>query len=133
MHELSVCQGLVAEVERVARAHGAIGVERVDVRIGALCGVEPGLLAAAFSIARAGTIAAHAELRIDTVGARIECSACGTRAEVPSNRLLCPVCGEWRVRLLSGEEMLLERVVLVSDAQPAPSPNDVGPALARPA
>lgn len=114
-----MCQGLVAEVERVARANGALGVERIEVRVGALAGVEPELLAGAFEIARAGTIARSATLHITTVGARIACGACGAQAEVAPNRLLCPACGAWQIQLLAGDEMLLERVVLLSEASDA--------------
>ena len=122
MHELAVCQGLVDEIERVARAQHASAVHAVVVAVGALSGVEPALLQAAFDIARAGTVAAQAQLRVDALPARVACEACGFSSEVPSNRLLCPGCGSWRVRVVGGEELTLLRVELSRDAgalQPA--------------
>ena len=65
MHELSVCQALLAQVEQVARENAAHSVEKVVLRIGPLSGVEPRLLQDAFPIARAGTVAAGAELVIE--------------------------------------------------------------------
>lgn len=112
MHELALCQGLMTEVHRVARAHGASAVHRVRVAVGALSGVEPGLLERAFQIARAGTVAHDARLQLVVLPARVACDACGVQAEVPPNRLLCPGCGTWRVRLVGGEELQLMQVEL---------------------
>lgn len=112
MHELAVCQGLVDEIARVARAQGADEVQAVTVAVGALAGVESGLLERAFVIARAGTVAAQARLQLQSLPARVACSECGAEAEVAPNRLLCPACGGWRVRVVGGEELLLIRVEL---------------------
>lgn len=122
MHELAVCQGLIDEIERVARAQHASTVHAVVVAVGALSGVEAGLLKAAFVIARAGTVAAQAQMRVETPPARVACDACFLCSEVPVNHLLCPGCGTWRVRVVGGEELTLMRVELSRDTdalQPA--------------
>ena len=49
MHELAVCQALLERVEAMAAARGARAVKRVTVRVGPLSGVEPQLLASAFT------------------------------------------------------------------------------------
>ena len=126
MHELAVCQGLIAEVERVARAQQASRVYAVAVAVGALSGVEAGLLERAFSIARAGSVAAKARLRVEVVPARVACTVCGAEGEVPPNRLLCPACGGWQVRLVGGEELLLTQVELSRDAAPSRPTASVG-------
>jgi hydrogenase nickel incorporation protein HypA/HybF len=110
VHELAVCQGLLREVDRVAAEHGAASVERIVLQVGGLSGVEPPLLQRAFEVARAGTIAALAELEIRAGPVVVECRQCGTRGEVPVNRLLCPACRDWRVRVVEGEELLLLNV-----------------------
>jgi hydrogenase nickel incorporation protein HypA/HybF len=112
MHELSVCQGLMRQVDHLAAAHGAAAVERIVLQIGALSGVEPPLLERAFEIARAGTVAAAAELEIRTGPVVVECRECGGKSAVPPNRLLCSYCGEWRVRVVEGEELVLLSVEL---------------------
>jgi hydrogenase nickel incorporation protein HypA/HybF len=119
VHELAVCQGLVDEVVRVASAQGADEVQAVTVAVGVLAGVEPGLLERAFVIARAGTLAARARLQLQSLPARVACSDCGAEAEVAPNRLLCPGCGGWKVRVVGGDELLLTRVELTR-AAPAP-------------
>ena len=112
MHELAVCQGLMRQVEQVAAAHGATAVELIVLQIGELSGVEPPLLERAFEIARAGTLAKDAELEIRTGPVVVQCRECGGKSAVPPNRLLCSYCGEWQVRVVEGEELLLLSVEL---------------------
>jgi hydrogenase nickel incorporation protein HypA/HybF len=128
MHELAVCQGLIAAVERVAREHRASVVTDVTVRVGVLSGVEPELLQRAFEIARAGTIARDAHMRIEAMPARVVCASCGTENEVALPQLTCAACGDWRVRVMAGDELLLTEVGLdrddpdVDTEQPAAEP-----------
>ncbi|MEJ2385387.1 MAG: hydrogenase maturation nickel metallochaperone HypA [Xanthomonadales bacterium] len=107
MHELSICQGLLRQVDRVAAEHDARGVSRILLRVGALSGVEPDLLTHAFDIARMGTLAENAVLEIEHEPVTVRCRQCGQGGEVPSNRLVCPRCGDWRVDVTGGEELLL--------------------------
>jgi hydrogenase nickel incorporation protein HypA/HybF len=113
MHELSVCQGLMTQVLRIAEEHGATRVDRIVLQVGALSGVEPHLLADAFPFASAGTPAEGAELIIESLGIRVRCSRCGAETEATANHLVCGVCGDWQTQLLSGDELLLVRVELM--------------------
>ena len=125
MHELSVCQGLLRQVDRLARENGAETVTRIVLRIGGLSGVEPSLLQHAFEIARMGTLAQEAELEIEEGPVVVKCQECGGRSVVPVNRLLCTYCGEWKVNVVEGEELLLLSLDLdMPDAEaPAKSEN----------
>jgi hydrogenase nickel incorporation protein HypA/HybF len=110
MHELAVCQALLMEVERVARKSAAGAVTRVIVRVGPLSGIEPQLLSRAFSVARAGGAARDAALCIEAAPVRVRCLACDAESEAAPQRLVCAHCGGWRTRLLSGDEMTLQRL-----------------------
>ncbi len=112
MHELSVCEALLAQVRATANANQAGGVGRVTVRLGPLSGVEPELLTQAFSIARNGPLTTEASLHIEPQPIRIHCRDCGNENEATANRLLCRACGSFRVNLISGDELLLARVEL---------------------
>jgi hydrogenase nickel incorporation protein HypA/HybF len=112
MHELAVCQGLIREVEAVARAHEAQSVVCITVCVGPLSGIEPQLLESAFPLASAGTRIAQARLVIESTPVKVRCPRCARESQVPSARLLCAHCGEWRVELVSGAELLLTRVEL---------------------
>ena len=112
MHELAVCQQMLKQVTRIANEHGAGRVERIVVAAGPLSGVEPRLLQQAFTLARAGTIAAEAELDIERSPVRIRCRECLAEHETPSNRLLCPLCDTWQVDVVEGEHLLLKSIEL---------------------
>lgn len=113
MHELAVCQALIDQVEEIALRERADQVLSIHLGIGPLSGVEPRLLEQAFSIARAGGVAASAELLIDNLPVQVSCDQCGQTTDALPARLLCGACGNWRTRLVSGDELQLLHVELV--------------------
>jgi len=113
MHELAICQSILAQTMEIATSHRARWVSRITLRIGPLAGVEPALLRAAFPLAAAGTCCASAELVILIPTVRVKCIFCGAASTVAPNRLLCGVCGTWRVTLLEGDEMRIESMDLL--------------------
>jgi len=117
MHELAICQGLIRQVEKIALEKGASSVDSIVLSVGALSGVEPPLLDRAFEIACMGSVAENAELEIQTGPIVVECRLCGGSGEARVNRLLCPACGDWRVRVTTGEELLLLRLELSGIAE----------------
>ena len=121
MHELAVCQALMEQVESIALEEQASRVTAIHLGIGPLSGVETRLLEQAFSIARAGSIAAQAELVINTRPVRVTCEQCGQATAALPNRLVCGNCGDWHTTLVSGDEMILERVELTGHATGEPS------------
>jgi len=112
MHELAVCQGLMDQVAQIARREHAERITRILLSIGPLSGVEPRLLADAFPVAAAGSVAEGAELVIDEAPVRVRCRSCGAESTAAANRLLCGACGDYRTQLLSGDEMLLTSLEL---------------------
>jgi len=110
MHELSICQALLSQVEALARQHHAQRVAKIVLRVGPLAGVEAALLQHAYPVAAAGTVAADAALVIETLPVRVHCQSCGADTDALPNRLLCGACGDWHTSLLSGDELLLAQV-----------------------
>jgi len=108
VHEWSIVEALLARVEEEVQRRGAVRVHRLRVRLGALSGVEPALLASAYDVFRAGSACADASLEIVPTAARWACSRC--EAEVPADGVLaCPRCAA-PARLAAGDEILLERI-----------------------
>ena len=116
MHELAVCQALMEQVENIAFGEQATQVTAIHLGIGPLSGIESRLLEQAFSIARAGSIAAAAELVITNTPIQVSCKQCGQLTEARPNRLVCGSCGDWRTSLVSGDELQLMHVELVRRA-----------------
>ena len=112
MHEMAISLALIEQVERIAADHGARGVSVIRVSIGPLSGVEADLLERAFPLAAAGTRAEGARLDIEPVDVVVRCGQCGAESPARANRLLCAECGDYRTHVVSGDEMLLQRVEL---------------------
>lgn len=117
MHELSVCQGMLDQVDAIALQQQATRVTRITLRIGPLSGVEPALLQQAFSLARAGGVSSQATLVIESLPIQVRCEQCGQQSEATPSRLLCGHCGDYHTRLISGDEMLLASVELELEPQ----------------
>lgn len=108
MHEYGIVQSLLQRVEEEASRRGATTVERIRVRLGELSGVDGDLLREAYRVFRQRSVCAAAELEIVSAEAAWECSRC--QGEVPrGERLWCSQC-EAPARLLSGDEIVLERI-----------------------
>ena len=112
MHELAICQALMSQLDAIAERERAERIVSLELRIGPLSGVVPDLLAQAFPIASAGSLAAGAELNIRQLPVRVSCRDCGAETDASPNCLLCSACGGFRTQLLSGDEMVLASVEL---------------------
>ena len=129
MHELSICNAIVAAAERHA---GGRPVEVVRVSVGALRQVVPGSLGFYFEIAARETGCAGAVLEHEAVPALLRCGACGAEWDpapppAPDQAALivgfrCPRCASGDHRVVSGNELLVESIDVVEAAAPA----DVG-------
>lgn len=107
MHEYSLIQALVDDVGRQVLGRAG-SVRRVRVRVGALSGVDPELLATAYDTFRPHTICADATLELVTVPARWACPQCRRQIEA-GERLQC--CGG-PAQLVQGDDLVLEQLEL---------------------
>jgi hydrogenase nickel incorporation protein HypA/HybF len=117
MHELAVCQALITEVASVARQRGMPRVTGIELGIGPLSGVDSDLLEDAFPFAAAGTLAEGAALRMRRIGVRVRCQSCHAESGARTNRLVCGQCGDWRTTLVTGDELVLERIEMTDEQQ----------------
>jgi hydrogenase nickel incorporation protein HypA/HybF len=117
MHELAICQALIGEVSAIANSSHASSVTDIYVSVGPLSGVEGRLMHNAFPVAAAGTVASDSALHLEQTPVRVRCDECGADTEVAANRLICGRCGAWRTQLISGDELLLRRVLMKTDGQ----------------
>lgn len=107
MHELSLCVSLLEQVAQIAAERAAANVTKIELDIGPLSGVEADLLRNAYPIAAAGTIAERAELVIRGTDIIVRCMSCKAETDATPNRLVCGSCGDFRTRIVSGDEMIL--------------------------
>lgn len=112
MHEYSLARALLRQVEEVVRREGAAAATSVAVTIGEFSGVEPDLLQMAFADVAGQSLLVTGELLIEKVALEARCESCSHEFAVERFRFVCPQCESGSVKVLRGEEMMLERVVL---------------------
>jgi len=111
MHELSLCQALIDQVEKEV-AHSGYGgrVVGVELLVGWLSGVHCDSLRFAFEQLAPGTIVAEAQLNISNAKATCHCRGCGVRLESDGLLAECPRCGSAEVVIEGGRELLLQSI-----------------------
>ena len=115
MHELSIAQALVEQVETAATKEHALRVVRVVIAVGALSGVDAESLRSLFPLVAEGTVADGAELVVEAVAARVKCRACGHEAQTDAAFIGCAACGSREVDLSAGRELNIKTVELEID------------------
>jgi hydrogenase nickel incorporation protein HypA/HybF len=107
MHELGLCEDIVAAVER--RANGR-AVARFRVQVGRLHHVHPEAFEQSIEMAAAGGPAEGAVAELVLVPVRARCTACGHETESDELIMSCAECGSMDVELCGGEELVLESI-----------------------
>lgn len=107
MHEMSLAQSVLTEVERCLEPYGPDArVVRVTLRVGVLRAVVPDAMRFCFKVVTKGTRAESAALAIDQVPLRTRCLHCGHDWRPVEVAFFCPRC-DGPVEVLSGKELLL--------------------------
>ena len=112
MHELSLCLNLLKQVLNTAQQHQASAIQTIDVQLGPLGGISAEQLGVAFAQASAGTLAAGAELRIESLPLTIRCRSCGASNTVVGQQLDCPACLSTDTDPLPGDTLVITNVEL---------------------
>lgn len=90
-----------------ARAQGATKIHRLELQVGMASGVVPEALAFAFDIVSAGTAAAGAELRLETIPTRCYCPHC-QQDFLPADWVYeCPDCRHISTDIRQGQDLEL--------------------------
>jgi hydrogenase nickel insertion protein HypA len=108
MHEYSIVQALIDQVEAVAAKNGGGAVHHIYIELGDLAGVDSHLLQTAYETFRAGTGCDGALLTIERVPSRWVCPTCDLTLTTGAI-LRCSSCDE-PARLAVGDEILLRRI-----------------------
>jgi hydrogenase nickel incorporation protein HypA/HybF len=110
MHEYSIVQSLLGQVQHSISRYDVASVRSVRVRIGSLSGVDPELLRTAYDLCVPGTLCAGAKLEIEYVPVLWRCPRCDQNGR-EGQPLTCTACGV-PMRLVAGDEIVLEKIDL---------------------
>jgi len=113
MHELSVVQALIDQVEQElnrADQHGR--VLQLELAIGRLSGVNCDSVRFAFELLAPDTVVNGAEVLIHEPKATCRCRACDARTEIYDLVVLCPECDSDDIVIEGGRELVLQSIDL---------------------
>lgn len=112
MHELSLMEEVRIQALAVAEAEGATAIKVITLRVGEFAGVEPEALIFAFPVVMEGTIAEHAELRLESEPAIFQCMTCDKPFPASCGCSECSRCGQISHQLISGRNLLFKSLEL---------------------
>jgi len=107
MHEYSIVQALLQQIEGVAKENKATKVTKIITKIGVMSGVEAHLLEIAFNTFKEKTICDGSEFIMNIQPVVIECIECGSFSELKKIHYCCQKCESTSVKVVDGEDMFL--------------------------
>jgi len=110
MHELSMAQALIEQVEKIQARENAGAVVSITVNIGALSGVDREAFEFAFPLAAADTPLAGAALVIVETPAEATCGECGAKSNPGLSGMRCGACGSHQIRITAGRDFLIQSI-----------------------
>lgn len=102
---MSIAQSLLDIVLEEGRRHQLRQVKTIRLQVGAMAAVVPESLTFCFNLISESTIAAGAEIEIESLPVVARCSDCGTLFEVENLMFVCPQCEAPALDLISGREL----------------------------
>ena len=107
MHEYSVVQALLEQIEDIAEQNSAQRVSKIVVKIGVMSGIEAHLLEIAFNTFKEKTICDGAEFVMNIQPLTITCNDCNEVSELEQIHYCCQKCQSTNVEVTDGEDMFL--------------------------
>ncbi|MBD3405870.1 MAG: hydrogenase maturation nickel metallochaperone HypA [Candidatus Lokiarchaeota archaeon] len=121
LHEFSAACSIVEAAVEGAKGHDITKVTAVNIDLGEFTFLIPEQLAFNFEIASQNTIVEGAELRINPVKGRLECTDCGYEGEVEPDPeipeqiamfapMKCPKCKSSATMITGGKEFVITNI-----------------------
>jgi hydrogenase nickel incorporation protein HypA/HybF len=107
MHEIGICEAVLAAVERRAQNRP---VAHVVVRAGTLHRIAADAFQQAFTLVAGAGIAEGATTEVIAVPATAHCANCSAESPTDDAIAVCPVCGSTSVEIVGGDELVLESI-----------------------
>ena len=105
MHELALCQEILAILEAEARRRRFTRVRAVRLEVGAFACASPDAIAFCFDAVMRETLAEGAALEVVRTKGEGVCLACGERVAVADRSDPCPACGRHALGINGGDEL----------------------------
>jgi len=111
MHEMAIAEGILNIAFDYAKMNNSNKINRVNLKIGEMSGVEIEALNVSFNVLTKGTIAEGAELNIERIPIIAKCGQCSKEFHLENYNFFCPECRGILI-LQSGRELQVESLDL---------------------
>lgn len=110
MHELAVTESLLQTASEYAIKNDADRVLSLNLVIGDLSGIVDDSIQFYWDMISENTVCSHAKLNIHRKPAELSCLSCGSHYQLEGELIPCPKCASLQVKVISGDEFLLESI-----------------------
>ena len=110
MHEFSIIQNLIPQIEDFLLKGNYKKVNKILLEVGVMSGVIQDALEFAYDIYSKGSSVEGAALSIRMVPVSASCEKCFIKFEVQDYSFLCPQCNGTDLKLLSGNELTIKEI-----------------------
>jgi hydrogenase nickel incorporation protein HypA/HybF len=110
MHELSVAEAIIKSLEKLKDKEGFKILNRVDISIGELSGVNVEALKFAIDSIKSDTILRDATINLNNIPVKLRCLECGNITDVKDYTFKCDKCGSDNIEFDSGETVEITEI-----------------------
>lgn len=121
MHEMGITAEVLRAAVEGAESAGAVRINSVHLTVGELTEIVPDALQFAWETLTPGTLAEGAELVIEHTPGHSVCLTCENEFDHDRWDRICPKCGSFATKGISGDELLIDKVDVELPGEPAPA------------
>jgi hydrogenase nickel incorporation protein HypA/HybF len=110
MHELSLAENILQQIEDAAQTQQFHRVKTVWLEIGKLACVEQEALRFFFAVVTEDSIARQAKLEIIGIAGQAVCNDCHRTLLITALYQACPYCGSYALQITQGNEMRIREL-----------------------
>ncbi len=110
MHELSLIENMLDQLEGMKKLHGLKEITDVHLSVGELSGVDARFLRSSFDLFVPSTAWSHLKMHLTTEPWVVRCRDCGLEQEIMELNNQCKQCGSQSTETLRGTEFLIQRI-----------------------
>ena len=113
MHEFSIAKSIVGIAEDEVRKAKARSVEKIELDIGELAGIEIDSLEFVWETAVKNSVLSEAERHINIIQGMAKCKSCGNTFEMHQIFDACPKCSDYFNSIISGKELKVKSITII--------------------
>jgi len=115
MHEVSIIDEVIQTVLLETDKYPDSKVESVSLKIGKLRQFVPDIMKFCYQVATQETPLEGSKLILEEIPIRVECPICNQITDVQEYDFCCPKCLSVDVKVISGNDLILESIQLSDD------------------